>query len=194
MIVLASYGGFSGGKFGEILMQWEQAGVFSYILPFLLIFALIYGILSKINLFGDANNKSINAIIALATALLSLQFGIVSVFFAEIFPKLGVAMSIVLVVLVVMGLFISKNNKSIMNTLMWGSFAIAIFIVIQSLDIFQGGTNYIFGFISPAWWAEWGAIAIFVILMIVVIVSATRSNSYEHDSILSRALGAQNNN
>ena len=189
MMVLASYGGFSGGKIGEILVQWEQAGVFSYMLPFLLIFALVYGILTKINLFGDESNRSINSIIALSTALLSLQFGIVSVFFAEIFPKLGVAMSIVLVILIVMGLFITPNNKPIMDTLMWGSFGVAAFIVIQSLDVFQGGGR-VLSFIPDTFLAEWGALIAFLVVIAVIIGFSVKSSTEAHESPLAKALNA----
>ena len=38
-----SYGYFQGGAIGNILNIWEQAGIFSYAIPFLLIFALVFG-------------------------------------------------------------------------------------------------------------------------------------------------------
>ena len=73
--LLASYGFFRGGDIGNILAQWQAAGVFSYVLPFLLIFALTFGLLIRIGLFTtktkegiEGPNKSINAIIALSVA------------------------------------------------------------------------------------------------------------------------------
>ncbi len=47
LISLAWY----GGAIGDVLSSWEQAGFFSYLLPFLLIFALVFGILTQIQLF-----------------------------------------------------------------------------------------------------------------------------------------------
>jgi len=193
LIVLASYGGFYGGEIGNILAQWEQMGVFSYMLPFLLIFALIFGILSKLNLFGSASNKSINAIIALASSLMALQFGVVTVFFQEIFPKLGVALSVVLVVLILVGLFGNPKDKPFMNTLMWGSFGIAAFVAISSLGVFKGGaTGELLGFIPAYWWSRYGSLVIFALLIIIIIASSVKSqNSAEHKGPLARALAGE---
>ena len=82
-LILASFS-FEGGTIGDFLSVWEQAGFFSYLLPFLLIFALVFGILTQIQLFRE--NKAINAIIALVVGLISLQFPMVPQFFSEIFP------------------------------------------------------------------------------------------------------------
>jgi hypothetical protein len=95
-IFLASYSYFEGGAIGNMLYQWEQAGFFSYVLPFLLIFALIFGILSRLRIFtrkeeGKPNN-AINAILAFVVALMSLQFDFVPQFFSEVFPRLGVGL------------------------------------------------------------------------------------------------------
>jgi hypothetical protein len=123
MVFLASYGAFGGGSIGNLLAQWEAAGVFTYALPFLLIFALIYAILSFINVFKD--NKAVNAVISLAVALMALQFNLVAVFFADIFPRLGVALSIILVIIIVGGLFIDTSKPGIK----WFLFLIVLIII-----------------------------------------------------------------
>ena len=56
---LAFYSSIGGGAIGNMLFQWEQAGVFSYVLPFLLIFAVVFGILSKTGVFKE---KGINIV------------------------------------------------------------------------------------------------------------------------------------
>ena len=104
ILSLASYGFFQGGGIGDLLNYWEQAGFFSYVLPFLLIFALVYATISNMKLFGQ--NKGVSAVIALCVGLLALQFDVVSIFFADIFPRVGIALSIMLAVLIITGLFI----------------------------------------------------------------------------------------
>jgi hypothetical protein len=96
-------GGFFGGGIGQILSTWEQAGVFSYLIPFLVIFALVFGILSKMKIFEAS--KAVNAVIALAVGLMALQFDFVPRFFSEIFPRLGIGIAIVLVIIVLTGMF-----------------------------------------------------------------------------------------
>lgn len=110
LVVLASLGPIPNVNFGDLLAQWQQYGLFDYILPFLILFAFIFGILIKLNLFGD-ENRSVSAIIALAVGLISLQFGFVSQFFAELFPRFGVGIAIILVGIIMLGLFVGKNTN-----------------------------------------------------------------------------------
>jgi len=184
---LQSFGFFGGGSFGNLLNQWEQIGVFSFMLPFLLIFALIYGILSKMNFFGDESNKSINAIIALSVALMALQFGIVSVFFSDILPRLGVALAVVLVFLILIGLFGNPNNKALTNTLMWGSFIVALVIILQSLEVFDYSASDLFGFIPP----DWIPLLVLGIAVVLVVVSAAKPSPTTPAGHLFKALGGE---
>lgn len=94
----------------DVLQSWADAGVFAYMLPFLLIFAVVFGILDTGKVLGE--NKGVHAVIALAVGLLSLQFDIVTDFFATIFPYAGVGISIVLVALILVGLFSSEETKT----------------------------------------------------------------------------------
>jgi len=91
-----------GTRIGDILYIWADFGVFAYLLPFLMIFAIVYGVLSKSEFLGP--NKGVNATIALAVGLLALQSNYVSNFFAVIFPYTGLAISVLLVALILMGL------------------------------------------------------------------------------------------
>ncbi|MBT4376072.1 hypothetical protein HOD29_01730 [archaeon] len=140
---LAYYPSLGGGAIGNLLFQWEQAGVFSYVLPFLLIFAMIYGLLNKLNFFGsssDAANtgnttsKGINIVIAIAVALMSLQFDLVNIFFAEIFPKVGVGLAIILALLILMGLFWPNNNAFNWVMVFFG-LAVAAYVIFSSLGV-----------------------------------------------------------
>jgi len=64
----------------DVLNQWADMGVFAYVLPFLMIFAIIYGILTKTEILGK--NRGVNATIALAAGLLALQFDYVPKYFS----------------------------------------------------------------------------------------------------------------
>jgi len=129
--------------FGDALFTLEQAGLFSYILPLLLIFALVYGILSKLKVFED--NKSINGIIAISVALMSLQFNVVNVFFAQLFPKLGVGLAIILALLLVVGLFIPKEKWAVYVIMGVSAVVFVIVLVNTAADV---------GWSSGYWWYE----------------------------------------
>ena len=166
-LVLASYTYFDGTAIGDMFSYWEQAGFFTYLLPFLLIFALVFGILNQIKLFQD--NKSINGIIALVVGLLALQFEMVPQFFAEIFPRLGIGLAIILVLLILMGMFIDTESGAIMYTLL-GVGAIILGIVLVK-------TAGVLGWSSGWWWQEnWPMVvgAAFILIVIGIIVAGPR--------------------
>jgi hypothetical protein len=97
-----------GGAFAQLFDLFAEIGVFQYILPFLVIFALVYGVLARTNIFKD--NNAVNGIIALAVGLLALQFDMVPIFFSQVFPKLGIGLAVLLVVLIILGLFMPQQK------------------------------------------------------------------------------------
>ena len=167
-LMLAWYGSYGGGAIGNMLSQWEQAGFFTYLLPFLLIFALVYGILTQVKLFKD--NKSINGIIALVVGLMALQFPMVSQFFAEIFPRLGIALSIILVIMIILGLFLnSKDDGDFMKWVLLGVAGIILVIVLIK-------TAGALGWSSGWWWQDnWSMIVgvAFILAIIGIIVAGS---------------------
>lgn len=161
MITLASIGAFQGGALGDLLSKWEQAGFFSYLLPFMLIFALVFGILTRVDIFKG--NKVVNGIIALAVALMALQFSFVPEFFSQIFPRLGIGLAIILGVMIIIGLFAPKDSPAV-NYVLLGIGVITIgAIIIQSAGAV--------GWQSGQWWQQnWQMVAGAVVLLILVAV------------------------
>jgi hypothetical protein len=195
VITLASYGSFGGGALGDLFSQWEAAGIFTYALPFLLIFALVYGLLTKLNIFSskaDPNSgKGVNVIISLAVAFMSLQFNMVSMFFSEIFPRFGVALSIILVILILGGLFMPTNKE---NNWFMVALAIIIFIIIGTV-IYNSLGAFGWGIGGPGlsyFWSKYGALIIFAVIIIAIIAMTTSKPKQDRpriSNLLSRALG-----
>jgi hypothetical protein len=194
IIALASYGAFGGGTLGDLFAQWEAAGIFAYALPFLLIFALVFGLLTKLNIFSSAKDpnsgRGVNVIIALAVSFMALQFNMVSMFFGEIFPRMGVALSIILIILILGGLFMPTNKK---NNWFMVALAIIVFIIIgtvvyNSLSVFGWSIG------GPGWsyfWNRYGSIIIFAIIIIAVIAMTMPPKRPEisFSNVLSRSIG-----
>ncbi|MEK6875760.1 MAG: hypothetical protein AABX30_03680 [Nanoarchaeota archaeon] len=173
LMFFAYYGYYSGGYIGDMLNQWYQYGFFTYLLPFLLIFALVFGILNRLKLFGpkdDAGrgaNNAVNAIIALTVGLMALQFDFVPLFFSEIFPRLGVALSILLSILILTGLFLDPEEKWMMFTLFGIGAIIVIIVLVQS----AGNVGWYSGY----WWRDnWPVVAgaVFFLTVIGIIVGS----------------------
>lgn len=165
LFVLASYGFFQGGGIGDLLNYWEEAGFFSYVLPFLLIFALVYAIIGNMKLFGQS--KGVSAVIALCVGLLSLQFDVVPLFFSEIFPRVGIALSVILAILIITGLFLDERQKWTKYMLL-GMSLIVMFIVLFQ-QAYSGFWYDIFYFFDAQTFS-WLMLLLVVIVLVLAIV------------------------
>ncbi len=121
-------------------LNWFNAfGGFSYLIPFLLIFAVVFALLDRSKILGD--NKPLMGIIAAALGLLSLQYDFVPEFYAMFFPRFGIGLSVFLVALIFIGFFWPKRDAE--NELKhgkWIGYVVAIGVII-------------WGFSS---WDQWG--------------------------------------
>ena len=165
-ILSFQFGGFYGGDIGNLLSYWEQAGVFSYVLPFLLIFAIVFGILTRTNIFGQGN-RALNAVVSVVVGLLALQFSIVPIFFSDIFPRLGIGLSVILVLLILIGMFLPAKNVSAVNYLLMGV-AVIVFIVIITKSFGELG----FGSSNIGYFIYSNLPAIIIIIIVIVAIGA----------------------
>lgn len=146
-------GGFFGYSIGDVLNRWADLGVFAYVLPFLMIFALVYGIITKTKILGD--NKGVNATIALAVGLLALQFDYVSGFYASIFPYAGMGLAVLLVGLILMGLIAPEQGAKAQWIWFGLGLIIFLFVLFGALGdtIWLGGMGYSLAGAGPALFA-----------------------------------------
>jgi len=151
----------------SVLNIWNEMGIFSYVIPFLLIFAVVFAILDKTKILGDGN-RSILAIISASVSLLALQFGFVSEFFALIFPRFGVGLSIFLVLLIFVGFFFPTTQDGTKGK--WIGIVVGAGVVIWALSSWQEWTNYS-GF--GGWFGEniWALVVLGIIIAIIAIVA-----------------------
>ncbi len=174
MVILQIYP-FSG-EIGLVLQQWADIGVFTYVLPFLLIFAIIYAILDKIHIFTD--NKGVNAVISMSIALLSLTFPgfggfagqpFVPAFFIIIFPKLGVGLAVLITAMILIGVFVPLGTDF---TKAWGNYVLLLIGIVTFLAIlFDSFSDYsIFGFTGSYVWQVYGNSIIAGIVLLIIIV------------------------
>lgn len=167
---------FSGGAAGSFLNNLQQAGLFSYVIPFLLIFALVFGILSRMGLFKE--NKAITSIIALAVGLMALQLNTVPRFFTQIFPRLGVVISIILVILIVLGLFMDPSKPWIMYIL-FGIAAVMVVVILVQSEGALGATISGGSWLQQNWQEVVGVIVVVGVVIAGVIAVVSSGTSRE---------------
>ena len=157
---------------GYLLAQWQAIGVFDFLLPFLLIFAVIFGILTTTNILGK--EKGVHVLIAIVIALLALRLDFVPRFFAEIFPRLGVGLAVILTLIILIGLFVPKDE---MRYWLWGLGAIAAIIAIVVISqSFQG-----YGWFSSGAYSDYVGWIIGGVLIIGLIIAVASAGAEKKD-------------
>ncbi|MBS3089724.1 hypothetical protein J4461_02465 [Candidatus Pacearchaeota archaeon] len=149
-----------------LLSQWESYGVFDFILPFLLIFAIVFGVLTTTNVFGT--NKAVHLIIALVVGILALRVGYVQDFFREAFPRVGVALAVVLIFVILTAIFIPKEHMS-----GWAIGFYSLGGVAALLVVFNTFSEV--SFFGSTWWTDWGSMIIGALLIVGIIIAVSVS-------------------
>ena len=89
----------------------QDFGFFSVILPFVLVYALIFGLLTNIKLFGDdESSKTVNQVIALAVGAFVITSTDAVNNLAAIIPQAGFLLVVSLLLLMVLGIFGFKST------------------------------------------------------------------------------------
>ncbi len=165
MVISSSFGLFlQSFTLADLFIQWEQFGVFDLFLPFLLIFALIYGILHSTNVLGT--NNGIKLIIALVIALMAMRLQFVTLFFTTLFPRFAIGLAIIMVALIMTGLFIPPDWNSLKGWYMFFGIAALIITVVAVVNSFDA-----LGFLGSSWFSDYATLIISGIVVIAVIVS-----------------------
>jgi hypothetical protein len=138
----------AGFSFGNLLRAADQADIFYYVLPFLLIFALIYGILSKSEVIGK--NKGVNVIIALSLGLLSLVGNYFPDFIQKMGGKLAIGLSLVLAIMILLGLFMDAEHKWITNLFVIVGIVAFVIVAYSSLADYSFSGSFLWNDYAPA--------------------------------------------
>jgi hypothetical protein len=147
-------------SFEDIISKWDQAGVFSVLLPFLLIFAIIYGILGSTKVLGD--NRGVSVIISAVIGLFVVRIEGIATFMVTLFSGLGVGLSVLLMILLLTGLFLGpKNLDSWFNGYIGIGLLIAAIIVISSLNQYA--------WFGSIWWQDNWKIIVWSIVIVLVV-------------------------
>jgi hypothetical protein len=151
-------------SFVNVIADWEAYGVFDYVLPFLIIFAVVFGILTSTNVFSG--NKGVNLTVALAVALISLRFDYVPVFFSEIFPKFGIGLAVLIVLMIMTALFVPNEWMKGWAGTMWAVGAVvAITVIYKSFDFLGWNID------NSGWWDQYGSVTVLGILLVLAIAA-----------------------
>ena len=140
----------------------------NYILPFVLVWTLIFAILEKTNLLGEGR-RQINAIIGLVVGLILIAFPFSNNIVVQLMPFLAVAAVVLLVFMLLYG-FISGGDKVELHpSIKWPLIIILILAIISAFLIFAGWWDPVYDLL---FYNETGIQIVINILIVVVIAAA----------------------
>lgn len=150
--------------FTSVFGQLQGMGVFEYLLPFLLIFTIIFAILEKLKILGK-DKKNLNLMVALILGLLVVVQPEIVYLINSFLPKISLFILVVLMFLVVAGMFGA-------NTEGWtrAPFLIAIIVCILAIIWALSGNSYLG---LPYWMrpSEQDKAWIILIVTVVLVIS-----------------------
>lgn len=168
----------TGGIFVSAMNFYRDMGFFDIVLPFLLIFAIVYGALEKTKIFGE-EKEMLNAIIALSIGLVAVATSWVISFIGGFLPWMGVLAIIITCVLMVIAMFWGELDKLIENE-KFKKWASIIAVGLTGIGAFAAlGTafnwwDFIIAFFNAAGMAFQDILAVvfFVVVFIVIYMTA----------------------
>ena len=120
----------------------KEFGVFATILPFMLIFAVSYGMFMFVKPFGgdDDAHKAIHAILAFTVAFMSIQFMPIMTFIQSIVPYLFAVFLVVMLVIVLFR-FMGVDNTAMQSTFQHpAGYGTILVIVIIGVFVFMSSS------------------------------------------------------
>lgn len=101
------------------------------ILPFLLVFTIVFAILQKSKIFGE-NKRQIDAIVALVIGLLVISFGQATGIIVQLIPFLAVSLVVILVMMLLLGSF-HKGELELPKGLKYTMWTLAVIAVVVAV-------------------------------------------------------------
>ena len=154
------------GEFGPTILQHPL--VVEIILPFLLIFTIVFAILQKSKLFGDGK-RQIDAIVALVVGLLFVAFANAVDLVINLIPFLGIGLVLILIFFLLWGF---TSDGKIGGGVKKALGIIALIAVVGVVLLVTGWWNWIYDFFVS------GAGTPNVVTNIIVIVIAAAAIAF----------------
>lgn len=121
---------FESIDFYSMVSSLESAGFYEIVLPFFLIFTIIFGILEKTNIFGKESHK-FNIIIALVAGFLIVRNQTLVALMNSFLPNVSMFVLVIIAFLIILGIFGVQSDK-------WGGGLLFVFVIIAVVGVIWG--------------------------------------------------------
>ena len=173
--------------FRAVIVFLEKLGVYDVVLPFLLVFTIVFAILEKTRVLGTDDvdgkhlpKKNLNAVVAFVMAFLVIASTSLFRIISEVLANVVLLMILVVSFLMLVGTFwgskeaMLERNETWMKVFMILIFAAIVLILLQAM----GWLELIIGiiYISPS--TDWAATAVLLVIVIVFMYFITKDQSH----------------
>lgn len=118
---------FENIDFRSIVSDLESAGLYDILLPFFLVFTIIFGILEKINIFGTDSHK-LNIIIAMVIGFLMVRNDTLVRLMNSFLPNVSMFVIGIIAFLIILGIFGVKADT-------WGGGLLFIGVIVGLIGV-----------------------------------------------------------
>lgn len=137
------------------------------ILPFLLVFAVVFAVLQKSEILGKGK-KQIDAIVALVVGLIVIAFGNATGIIVNLMPFLAVSLIIILVFMILIGMLFKEGEFNLDKKIKIGlGIVITVAVIIAVLYLTNG-----FGYVESLFSGAGGSTLLANIIFIALIIGA----------------------
>lgn len=182
MVDIFSSGYYGGGYYGysmegfrSVIAQWAQFGVFDILLPLILIFAVVFAILEKINIF---KNRGVNLLIAMVVGFFTISNPYISGFFMYLFSNLGLGIAIMLALIVLLGVALKPGEGA--WKWIFGIVGGIIFLIVLAKS---GALQILLGDQFIYWLQQNSAFSILIVFVILAIIAVMVGFKKEEEAV-----------
>ena len=140
--------------------------VFYVVLPFVLVFALIFAVLEKSEVLGKGK-KQINAIVSLVMGLIVVSVGFAVEIITNLIPFLAVALVVILIFMILTGALHKEGEFKLHENVKWVITGIIAIAVVVATLYFTGAWDYLYSLIN-----DQSSNLVSNVVFIVIIVAA----------------------
>ena len=163
----------------DVLKSLEGLGLYNVIIPLILVFVVVWGVLERVQIFGT-KAKAINPIIAIVFAFLFVRSQLFVEIVNQFLPKVGIYLIIVMGFMILLGIVGGGAN--------WTNIPFYIIVVLSILAVFgsvftslPGYSGYGINFLEGLSLADKWALILLAVLLIIVIIAMWRGGAEPGD-------------
>jgi hypothetical protein len=167
--------------FREVLDFFVEIGIYDVVLPFLLIFTIVFAILEKTKVLGTETwegkaipKKNLNAMVSFVMAFMVILSARLVAIITQISSQMVVLLLLSIFFLILVGSFYKEGEGIFLEegwkrTFMWIMFIGIILVFLNAIRTSSGESwlSAFWGFIVSNWRTEWVASIIFIVIIVL---------------------------